>query len=52
VALAGTSNGGASWSTVTSDTSNEDGSVSCATADFCVATTDGQVWVTSNDGGL
>lgn len=52
VALVGTDNGGASWSTVTSDTSNEDGSVSCATADFCAATTDGALWVTSNDGGL
>lgn len=52
VALAGTSDGGKSWSTVTSDTSNEDGSVSCATADFCVATTDGGLWVTADDGGL
>jgi hypothetical protein len=52
VALAGTSNGGKSWSTVTSDTSNEDGSVSCATAEFCVATTDGGLWVTTDDGGL
>lgn len=52
VALAGTANGGTSWSTVTSDTSNEDGSVSCATASFCVATTDGELWVTSDDGGL
>jgi hypothetical protein len=52
VALVGTDNGGASWSTVTSDTANEDGSVSCATAGFCAATTDGGLWVTSNDGGL
>jgi hypothetical protein len=52
VALAGTDDGGASWSTVTSDTSNEDGSVSCATAKFCVATTDGELWVTTDDGGL
>ena len=52
VALVGTTNGGASWSTVTSDTANEDGSVSCATASFCVATTDGALWVTSTDGGL
>lgn len=52
VALAGTSNGGASWSTVTSDMPGEDGSVSCATAEFCVATTDGALWVTRNDGGL
>jgi hypothetical protein len=52
VALVGTRNGGGSWSKVTSDTTNEDGSVSCATADFCVATTDGELWVTNNDGGL
>ena len=52
VALVGTSNGGTSWSTVTSDTTNEDGSVSCATADFCAATTDAGLWVTSDDGGL
>jgi len=52
VALVGTSNRGASWSTVTSDTTNEVGSVSCATVDFCAATTDGQLWVTSDDGGL
>jgi hypothetical protein len=37
---------------VTSDTTNEDGSVSCATAAFCVATTDGALWVTHTDGGL
>jgi hypothetical protein len=52
VALVGTSNGGASWSTVTSDTTNEVGSVSCATVDFCVATTDDDLWVTTDDGGL
>ncbi len=52
VALVGTSNGGTSWSSVTSDTTNEEGSVSCATARFCVATTDGAVWVTHDDGGL
>jgi hypothetical protein len=52
LALAGTDDGGTSWSTVTSDTSNEDGSVSCATANFCVATTDGALWVTTDDGGL
>ena len=52
VALVGTNNGGGSWPTVTSDTTNEDGSVSCATAEFCVATTDDELWVTTNDGGL
>jgi large repetitive protein len=52
VALVGTDNGGASWSSATSDTSNEEGSVSCATADVCVATTDNALWVTSTDGAL
>jgi hypothetical protein len=52
VALAGTTDGGASWSTVTSDTANEEGQVSCATTTFCVATTDGALWVTNTDGGL
>jgi hypothetical protein len=52
VALAGTSDGGASWSTVTSDTTNEEGQVSCATTTFCVATTDDALWVTTTNGGL
>jgi hypothetical protein len=52
VALVGTGNGGASWSAATSDTSNEEGAVSCGTADVCVATTDNALWVTSSDGGL
>jgi hypothetical protein len=52
VALVGTTDGGTTWSSVTSDTTNEDGSVSCATVSFCVATTDGELWVTTNDGGL
>jgi len=52
VALDGTADGGKSWSSVTSDTSNEEGSVSCATVSFCVAATDGALWVTSSDGGL
>ena len=52
VALAGTRNGGGSWSLVTSDTTNEDGSVSCLSAQVCVATTDNALWVTSDGGGL
>jgi hypothetical protein len=52
VALVGTANKGKSWATVTSDTSNEDGSVSCLNLDVCVATTDNGLWVTSDDGGL
>jgi hypothetical protein len=52
VALAGTSDGGASWSTVTADTPSNGGSVSCATTAFCVATTDNGLWVTTTNGGL
>lgn len=52
VSLAGTSNGGMSWSTVTSDTTNQDGSVSCLSVRICVATTDNGLWVTASDGGL
>jgi hypothetical protein len=52
VALVGTANKGQSWTSVTSDTSNEDGSVSCLNLDVCVATTDNGLWVTSDDGGL
>jgi hypothetical protein len=51
-ALTGTTDGGASWSTVTSDTTNEVGSVSCLSVSTCVAVTDNAVWVTSDDGGL
>jgi len=52
LALLGTSNGGASWSTQTAETSTEVGSVSCASAAVCVATTDNALWVTLNGGGL
>jgi hypothetical protein len=51
-ALLGTSDAGGSWSTVTSDTTNEQGSVSCLSVSVCVATTDNGLWVTSDDGGL
>ncbi len=51
-ALLGTSDAGNSWSTVTSDTTNEEGSVSCLSISVCVATTDDGLWVTSDDGGL
>jgi hypothetical protein len=37
---------------VTSDTTNEVGSVSCLSVSTCVAVTDNGVWVTSDDGGL
>jgi hypothetical protein len=52
VALAGTADAGASWSVQQSETTNEDGAVSCATISLCVATTDNALWVTSSDGGL
>jgi hypothetical protein len=52
VGLVGTENGGRSWSQVTADTSNVDGSVSCLSVQVCVATTDNGLWVTSDDGGL
>jgi IPT/TIG domain len=52
VALVGTADGGSSWATVDSDTTNEYGIVSCATIDLCVATTDNALWVTTDDGGL
>lgn len=46
VALLGTSDGGPAWTEVTSDTTNEEGEVSCATVSLCVATTDNALWVT------
>jgi hypothetical protein len=52
VALAGTTDKGKSWSTVTSDYQGQDGSVSCLSVSVCVAATDNGLWVTSNDGGL
>jgi hypothetical protein len=52
VSLLGTSNGGRSWSSVTSETTDEDGSVSCLSIKVCVAATDNGLWVTSDDGGL
>lgn len=52
VALNGTSDAGKSWSSVTSDTTDEDGAVSCLSVRVCVATTDNGLWVTSDDGGL
>jgi len=50
--LAGTSDGGNTWSVVTSDTPNEDGSVSCASVSFCVTTPDNALWQTRDGGGL
>ena len=52
VALLGTVNAGASWATVTSDTTNVDGTVSCASVSFCIASTDNALWETTDDGGL
>ena len=52
IALLGTADGGASWSEQTADTTNENGLISCASADFCVSTADNAIWYTSNGGGL
>jgi hypothetical protein len=52
VSLVGTADAGKSWVLVTSDTSNQDGSVSCLSVNVCVATTDNGLWVTSDDRGL
>jgi hypothetical protein len=52
VGLVGTADGGNSWSQVTSDTSNEVGTVSCTSVTFCVTTTDNALWRTTNGGGL
>jgi hypothetical protein len=51
-ALVGTINGGASWTSVTADTTNEAGYVSCLSSTVCVASIDNGLYVTSNDGGL
>jgi hypothetical protein len=52
VALAGTLDGGTSWSTVSSDTTDEEGSVSCLSGQVCVSAVDNALWVTRDDGGL
>jgi hypothetical protein len=52
VSLLGTADGGASWSEQTADTTNEEGSVSCASVSFCVSTADNAVWYTTDGGGL
>jgi hypothetical protein len=51
-ALAGTSDGGSTWSVVTSDTAGAGDSVSCLSVSTCVAVTDNGLWVTRDDGGL
>ena len=52
LAMTGTRNGGRSWSSVTSDATDQEGQVSCATVNFCLSTADNGLWVTHNDGGL
>lgn len=52
-ALFGTSNGGASWSTVTTtDPGYAAPSVSCLSVSTCVAVADNAIQVTTDDGGL
>ena len=52
VGLLGTQDGGTSWSAVTSDTTNQVGTVSCLNGQVCVAAIDDGLWVTRDDGGL
>ena len=52
VALVGTADGGATWTEENSGTIDQDGSVSCSSDTFCVASVDSALWVTSDDGGL
>jgi photosystem II stability/assembly factor-like uncharacterized protein len=50
VSLAGTTDGGRTWTVATSDTSNEEGSVACASVTFCVSATDNALWQTPGGG--
>jgi hypothetical protein len=52
VGLVGTDSGGNSWSTVTSDTSDQEGTVDCPSLGFCLAATDNALWVSTDFGGL
>jgi hypothetical protein len=52
VALAGTADGGGTWSVETAETTNENGVVSCPSASLCVTTADNAVWITTNGGGI
>ncbi len=52
ISLAGTADGGSTWTAVSADVQNNNSQVSCATASFCVATTDNGLWVTTDGGGL
>jgi hypothetical protein len=50
--LVGTANAGASWSAVTSSAGDGWPTVSCLSVQVCVAITEGELWVTTDDGGL
>ncbi len=52
LSLAGTADGGQSWQPTYADNSNQEGVVSCANIDLCVATTATGLYVTTDDGGL
>lgn len=52
LSLAGTNDGGQTWQTTDDDTTDEEVAVSCASVDFCVATTGDGLFVTTDDGGL
>jgi len=52
LSLAGTNDGGQTWLPTGGNTSNQEGSVSCASSVFCAATSVGALFVTTDDGGL
>ncbi len=52
LALTGTDDGGATWYPEDDSTTNQLDNVSCASADFCVATADNKLLVTTDDGGI
>jgi hypothetical protein len=52
LALTGTADGGNTWYPENVSGTNQLNNVSCASVDFCVATADNKLWLTSDDGGI
>jgi hypothetical protein len=52
LALTGTSDGGTTWYPETVTDTDQLNFVSCASVDFCVATADNALWITTDDGGI
>lgn len=52
LALTGTKDGGNTWYPEDVSGTNQLNNVSCASVDFCVATADNKLWLTSDDGGI